>query len=133
MTDRSPATSVVRQRDVARVALHDGPTLRAKYEGVITPAVQKEDHLATVFERGVVSCLNDPSCSSSITIKPSRRVGAKTAERAPTTTSTSPAAMLRQCRCRSESLKWLCSTATFGNRRLNRRIVWGVRQISGTR
>ena len=74
---------------------------------------------------GVVSCLNVLSCSSSITISPSFRVGAKIAERAPTTTWTSPAAMLRQWRCRSASLRWLWSTATRSNRRRNRRIVCG--------
>ena len=37
-----------------------------------------------------------------------------------------------QCRCRSASLRWLCSTATWAKRRRNRRIVCGVRLISGT-
>ena len=46
--------------------------------------------------RGTVSCLNVLSCSSSMTIRPSLRVGAKIADRAPTTTSTWPAAMLCQ-------------------------------------
>ena len=82
--------------------------------------------------RGVVSCLNVLSCSSSMTISPSRRAGAKTADRTPTTTWTSPEAMLCQWRCRSASLRWLCSTATLANRRRNRRIVCGVRLISGT-
>ena len=82
--------------------------------------------------RGVVSCLKLLSCSSSITSSPSRRAGAKTADRAPTTTSTSPEAMLCQWRCRSASLMWLCRTATLANRRRNRRIVCGVRLISGT-
>ena len=40
--------------------------------------------------------------------------------------------MLCQWRCRSASLRWLCSTATRANRRRNRRIVCGVRLISGT-
>ena len=68
-----------------------------------------------------------------MTIRPSRRAGAKTAERAPTTTWTSPAAIAFQWRCRSASERWLCSTATLPNRRRNRRIVCGVRLISGTR
>ena len=46
--------------------------------------------------------------------------------------ATSPEAMLCQWRCRSASLMWLCSTATRANRRRNRRIVCGVRLISGT-
>ena len=58
--------------------------------------------------RGVVSCLKLLSCSSSMTRSPSRRAGAKTADRAPTTTWTSPEAMLCQWRCRSASLMWLC-------------------------
>ncbi len=37
-----------------------------------------------------------------------------------------------QCRCRSTSLRWLCSTATWSNRARNRPTVCGVRLISGT-
>ena len=66
-----------------------------------------DGHVARVY-RGVVSCLKLLSCSSSMTISPSRRAGAKTADRAPTTTWTSPEAMLCQWRCRSASLMWLC-------------------------
>ena len=79
-----------------------------------------------------MSCLNDDSCSSSITISPRCGVGAKIALRAPTTTCTSPAAIRCQCQCRSASVRWLCSTATWSNRARNRCRVCGVRLISGT-
>ena len=45
--------------------------------------------------RGLSSCLYDPSCSSSTTMSPMFASGAKTAERVPTTASTSP----RRMRC----------------------------------
>ena len=83
--------------------------------------------------RGVLSCLKLFSCSSSMTISPSLRVGAKTALRAPTTTWTCPAATRRQYPPRSASVRWLCSTATLPHRPRNRSIVCGVSAISGTR
>ena len=91
-------------------------------------------HSATsrAWYRGAVPCLNDVSCSSSMTIKPSRGAGAKIALRAPTITPTRPAAISLHCACRSVAVRWLCSTATLPKRARKRSQVCGVRLISGT-
>ena len=75
---------------------------------------------------GVSPCLNEPSCSSSITIRPSCGVGAKTALRAPTTTCTSPRAICCQCQCRSASDRCECSTATLAEPRLEPRAAFAA-------
>ena len=83
--------------------------------------------------RGSDSCLYDPSCSSSITITPRSGTAANTAERAPTTTRASPAA-IRACSAPLRAgVSALCSTATVSpNRATNRPAVCGVSAISGT-
>ena len=53
-----------------------------------------------------------PSCSSSTTIRPSSGTGAKTAERAPTTTRASPSRMRHHWSCRSPAESSLCRTDT---------------------
>jgi hypothetical protein len=67
-----------------------------------------------------------------MTIRPRLRVGAKIADRAPTTTFTAPEATRRQSAARSASVRWLCSTAIDPSRPWKRSIVCGVSEISGT-
>ena len=66
-------------------------------------------------------------------ISPKLVNGAKTAERAPTTTCASPRSIRRHSSYRSPFDKLLCKTATLEpNRRRTRLTIWGVNEISGT-
>ena len=83
--------------------------------------------------RGVSSCLNELSCSSSTMISPSWCRGANTADRVPTTTDTSPRRMRNHWSERSPSDRPLCCTATRSpNASRNAPATAGVRAISGT-
>ena len=114
-------------------------------EGVAEPRRQRAaQSLARItatsrpWYRGLSSCLYAGSCSSSTTISFRSRTGAKTAERAPTATRTSPEASASHPSSRSPSLKWLCQTtvrwpgAIASSRDRSRATVCGVNATSGT-
>ena len=84
--------------------------------------------------RGLSSCLYAPSCSSSTTTRPRSGTGAKTAERAPTTTRASPSRIRHHWSCRSPAESSLWRTDTVAPKRaVAARTSIGVRPISGTR
>ena len=67
-------------------------------------------------------------------MSPTLSSGAKTADRAPMTTRTSPLRILRHSSYRSpgESREW-STAASSPNRERNQQTIWGVSAISGTR
>ena len=86
---------------------------------------------------GVSPCLKEGSCSSSTTMSRRFGKGAKTADRAPTTTRACPRDIAIQASKRSPAERWLCHTTTLAprsaRRERSRPTVWGVRATSGTR
>ena len=113
-------------------------------EGVADPKTQAAPKPAariTATSRpwyiGVSPCLNEGSCSSSTTMRRRLGKGAKTAERAPTTTRACPRDMAIHASNRSPAERWLCQTTTLAPRSVSRDrsrpTVWGVKATSGTR